>query len=268
MDVITAIIMGIIEGLTEFLPISSTGHMILTAHILGLSQKSEFVKTFEIIVQLGAVLAIFVLYSDKFRRLLSSFSFDKKNKGLNILHITWAILPATCSGLFFHDWIKQHLFGPKTVLYGLVVGAILMLFAEKCNKKTNNITAHQLDHISYKQAFVIGLFQCLALWPGFSRSGATISGGIFAKVHRSAAAEFTFIMSVPIMLGATMLDFIKTASTLDMNLLPLLGIGFATSFIVGWLAIQTFLSLLKKFGLGIFAYYRLVLAAIFFLFVL
>lgn len=266
LDILSSIIMGIIEGLTEFLPVSSTGHMILTAHLLGLSEDNESVKTFEVVVQLGAVLAVVVLYWNKFIDMFR-FTGGKRSYGnrLNLLHIFLAMVPAVVIGLVFRDWIKAHLFGPQTVLYSLVIGGILMIVAEFWSKRSHRITTHDVDDITYTQAFVVGLFQILALWPGFSRSGSTISGGLFAGISRVAAAEFTFLVSVPIMFGATGYDLYKSMDHLATTDFPVFAVGFIAAFIVAMLAIKTFLSVLKRLSLSVFAVYRFVLAAVFFL---
>ncbi|MCL9661652.1 undecaprenyl-diphosphate phosphatase [Paenibacillus hunanensis] len=266
--------MGIIEGLTEFLPVSSTGHMILTAYLLGLNENSEQVKTFEIVVQLGAVLAVVVLYWRKFIDILMTIpdvfrGRVKQGNGiaaprrLNILHIALAMLPAVVVGLLLHDVIKKYLFGPQTVVYSLVVGGLLMIYAEW--RKGRSAGEMTVDDITYKQAFGIGLFQCLALWPGFSRSGSTISGGILLGVSHTAAAEFTFLVSVPVMFGATGLDLYKSAQYLSMDDFGFFAAGFIAAFIVAMVAIKTFLSLLKRLSLTVFAVYRFVLAIVFFI---
>jgi undecaprenyl-diphosphatase len=264
MEIIIAIILGIVEGMTEFLPVSSTGHMILTAHLLGFT--GEKAKTFEIVIQLGSILAVVVLY---WKRLLSLIGFgDRKNGNssqLNLLHIILAMLPAVIAGFLLHDAIKTYLFSPYTVVIGLVIGGFLMIFAEK---KTNTVKANTLDELTYKQAFSIGLFQCLALWPGFSRSGATISGALLVGTNHKTAAEFSFIVAVPMMVAASGYDLLKSYQYLSISDLPMFVTGFLTAFIVALLAIVFFLKLLAKVKLTPFAYYRFLLAAIFWLFIL
>jgi len=254
-DVISAIIMGIVEGLTEFLPVSSTGHLILTAHLLGF--EGERAKTFEVVIQFGAVLAVFVLYFKTFMKILTF----RLGSGINILHLLLAMLPAGVIGVLAHSFIKQYLFGPETVLIGLVLGGILMIVAERSKKA---VTSEELNDITYKQAFMIGCFQILALWPGFSRSGSTISGGILAGTSQKAAAEFTFIVSVPIMGGASLLDLIDNRAGLTGEDLPLFLIGLCASFVVGMLAVVTFVNMMKKLRLSWFAYYRFAVAIVFF----
>lgn len=264
-ETIIALILGALEGLTEFLPISSTGHLILVGHWLGFT--GEKAATFEIFIQLGSILAIVVLY---FKRFLSFLHIPQRNeKKLNIIHIFLGILPAGVFGYVFHGFIKEKLFSPQTVIYGLLAGALLMIGAEWTLRrrekrgadgrgKTQKI-AETLDDLSYRQAFWIGLFQSLALYPGFSRSGATISGGLLTGASRTAAAEFSFLVAVPVMMGAVGLDLIKSLSFLTYSDVPIFAIGFITAFVVAMLAVLTFLNLLKRYGLVPFALYRLVL---------
>lgn len=251
-----AIWMGIIEGLTEFLPVSSTGHLILLGELLSFT--GDRAKTFEVVVQFGAVLAVLVLYRSRFASLLR-FRIQPK-AGLNAFHIMLAMAPAGAAGVLLHGVIKQYLFSPATVLIGLVAGGLLMIAAERANVKTR---AESLDDITYKQAFAIGLFQVLALWPGFSRSGSTISGGMLSGASQKAAAEFTFIVSVPMMAGASGVDLIKSREFLTMSDLPLFLIGLSAAFIVATIACVTFINLIKKLRLTWFAYYRFALAALF-----
>lgn len=258
-----SVILGIVEGLTEFLPVSSTGHMILAADLLNFTD--EKAKTFEIVVQLGSILAVVVLY---WRRFLSLLGWEQQRNNrprLNLLHIILAMIPAGVLGVAFHGLIKEYLFGAKTVLIGLIAGGILMILAEMLPRRT---TAKTLDDLSYKQAFGIGLFQCLALWPGFSRSGATIAGGLFLGTTHKAAAEFTFLVAVPIMVGASGLDLLKSYQNLSMDDLGFFITGFIAAFVVAMLAIVSFLKFLQRFKLTPFAYYRFIIAVLFYFFVL
>ncbi len=264
-DYISAIILGILEGLTEFLPVSSTGHLILAGHLLGF--EGQAATTFKIVIQLGAVLAVFFLYWRRYFDIAASFvkmDFRGKKK-LNVVHMILAMIPALIVYLIFKDVIKGQLFGPAPVIIGLVVGGILMIAAARFKRK---ITAEETDDITYKQAFGIGLFQCLALWPGFSRSGSTISGGLFLGTSQKAAADFTFIISVPVMLGATLLDLWDSRDYLTADDLWLFLVGFVAAFIVAMLAVVTFLNLIKRLKLEWFALYRFVLAAVFYFFIM
>lgn len=254
------IILGIVEGLTEFLPVSSSGHMILTADLLNFT--GDKAKTFEIVVQLGAVLAVLVLFWRKFVDILR---FRLTNGRVNFLHIGLAMIPAVVLGLALHRVIKTYLFGPTTVLISLIAGGVLMIIADKVKRK---VTAETVDDITYKQAFGIGLFQCLALWPGFSRSGSTISGGMLLGAGQKAAADFTFLVSVPIMFAASAFDLYQSRDLLSVDDLGLFGVGLVVAFIVAMCAIATFLRLIKRLQWSWFAYYRFLVAILFYVFII
>lgn len=263
-DWLIGLIMGAVEGLTEFLPVSSTGHMILVGHLIGF--EGDTAKTFEVVVQLGSISAVVVLF---WKRLWSLVGIGRVNEksgpSLNLLHIIIGMIPAGVLGFLFHDLIKEVLFGPGPVVIGLIAGGILMIVAEKFSKPS---TAQTLDEITYKQAFTIGMFQCFSLWPGFSRSGSTMSGGLLARVSHKAAAEYTFILAVPMMLGAAGLDLIKSWDMLSAADIPLFVTGFITAFVVALIAMVSFLKLLERWKLTPFAYYRFVVALLFYFFVL
>ena len=194
-------------------------------------------------------------------------SWNRKSNrriSLNLLHIIIGMIPAGVLGVLFHSTIKEVLFGGIVVI-SLVAGGILMIVAEKFSKPS---TARTLDEITYKQAFTIGMFQCLALWPGFSRSGSTISGGLLARVSHTAAAEYTFILAVPMMVAASGLDLIKSWDVLSSADITLFVTGFVTAFVVAMLAIVSFLKLLSRVKLTPFAYYRFILAAVFYFFIM
>lgn len=256
-EIIIAIILGIIEGLTEFLPISSTGHLILVSHLLNFS--GEDAKTFTIFIQLGAILAICFIYRV---RLLTIFQIRalKKHHQFNAYHVLLGIFPAMLVGFLFHNIIKTYLFSPKTVVLGLILGGILMIYAEY---RKSTPTVNNLDALSYKQAFMIGVFQCLAVWPGFSRAGSTMSGGLIVGTDHKTAAEFSFIIAVPIMFAATGYDLLKSFPFLSVNDIPIFVIGFITAFLVAILAVTTFLKILQKIKLTPFAIYRFIIAGIF-----
>ncbi len=262
---IIAIIMGIMEGMTEFLPISSTGHLILVGSLLGFT--GEKAKTFEIIIQLGSILAVAVLYRERY------FSFFQKNKErgntprLNLIHVMLGIIPAMGVGYLMHGIIKTYLFSPNTVLIGLVVGGLFMIFAEQKSKKIET-TANHLDQLSYKQALGIGFFQCLAVYPGFSRSGSTISGGLLMGANYKTSAEFAFLIAVPMMVAASGYDLLKSYQYLSWDDLGLFITGFVTAFIVALLAVVTFLKILQRVKLSTFAYYRFVVAFLYWWFIL
>ncbi|HEI8867022.1 undecaprenyl-diphosphate phosphatase [Serratia sp. AKBS12] len=259
-----AFVLGVVEGLTEFLPVSSTGHMIIVGEWLGFT--GDKAKTFEVIIQLGSILAVVVMF---WRRLfgLIGIHFGGKpvaHEGhtagrLKLSHILLAMVPAVVLGLVFHDVIKS-LFEPKNVMYALIVGGFLLLAAEWLKPKKPRAVG--LDDITYRQAFMIGCFQCLALWPGFSRSGSTISGGMLVGVSRYAASEFSFILAVPMMIGASGLDLYKSLHFLTLADLPMFAVGFITAFVVALIAIKTFLTLIKRISFIPFAIYRFIVAAV------
>ena len=260
-SLLVAAILGVVEGLTEFLPVSSTGHMIIVGHLLGF--EGDTAKTLEVVIQLGSILAVVVMF---WRRLfgLIGIHFGKTphegtGKGrLTLGHILLGMIPAVVLGLVFHDMIKS-LFNPINVMYALVVGGLLLIAAECLKPKEPR--APGLDDMTYRQAFMIGCFQCLALWPGFSRSGATISGGMLMGVSRYAASEFSFLLAVPMMMGATALDLYKSWSFLTTADIPMFAVGFVTAFVVALVAIKTFLQLIKRISFIPFAIYRFIVAA-------
>ncbi|TVY07402.1 undecaprenyl-diphosphate phosphatase [Paenibacillus cremeus] len=261
-----AVIIGIVEGLTEFLPVSSTGHMILAGSLLGIPDSDEMMKTFEIVIQLGAILAVVIVY---WKRILRLFGLSKdkprSGRGMNLIHILLAIVPVLLLAYATKDFIKHYLFSPYTVLIGLVLGGILLIIGEK--SKTE-ITAHDVDELSYKQAFIIGLWQILSLWPGFSRSGSTIAGGMLAGASRGAAADFTFIIAIPVMVCATGYEMLKSLDQFTSNVFGFFAIGFIVSFVVALLAVVTFIKFVQKFNLSYFAYYRFIIAVLYWLFLL
>jgi undecaprenyl-diphosphatase len=257
LDLWNAIIIGIIEGLTEFLPVSSTGHMILAGHLIGFTGNKA--DTFEIVIQLGAILAIVVLYWKRVLRLFGvrETNISKTNgKQLNLKHIIIGILPALLFGFLLHKYIKE-LFTPQTVVIGLIVGGIFMIIAEKFHSPVESQT---LDDITYKQSFFIGVAQCLSLWPGFSRSGATIAAGMLTGTSRAAAADFTFLMAVPIMAAATGYDLLKSYKNFSSDDIVFFAVGFIVAFIVALLAVATFIKWVGKLKLTYFSYYRFALA--------
>lgn len=260
-SLVIAAILGVVEGLTEFLPVSSTGHMIIVGHLLGF--EGETAKTFEVVIQLGSILAVVVMF---WRRLFSLIgihfgrpSHEGMGRGrLSLIHILLGMIPAVVLGLVLHDLIKS-LFNPNNVMYALVVGGVLLIAAELFKPKEPR--APGLDDMTYRQAFAIGCFQCLALWPGFSRSGATISGGMLVGVSRYAASEFSFLLAVPMMMGATALDLYKSYHFLTAADIPMFAVGFVTAFLVALVAIKTFLQIIKRISFIPFAIYRFIVAA-------
>lgn len=250
-----AVIIGIVEGVTEYLPVSSTGHMILVGSMLGF--EGEKASVFEVFIQLGAILSVLFLYRDKFSRMIRPTKLNIYGNGLSIKHVLAGIVPVMGIGYLLHKPIKTYLFSPYTVIIGLIVGAIFMLIAEKVGKRP---VVNNVDNITLKQAFFIGLFQILALWPGFSRSGSTISGGLILGISRAAAAEFSFIIAVPLMAVACVYDLLKVWDKLNIADIQMFAIGFGVAFVVAYISVVWFIKFLNKSTLASFAYYRFILA--------
>jgi len=250
MTLFEALVLAIIEGLTEFLPVSSTGHMIIVTSLLGM-ESTAFVKLFTVAIQLGTILSVVVLY---FKRFFRSIDFYYK--------LFVAFIPAAVLGLIFSDLIDDMLESPMTVAVSLVIGGIVLLFVDKW---FNNSQIDNSDEISYATAFKIGLYQCLAMIPGTSRSGASIVGGMAQKLSRKAAAEFSFFLAVPTMFGATakkLLDFYKDGGTLSSHEINMLIVGNVVGFIVAIIAIKSFINFLTKHGFKLFGWYRIIIGAI------
>jgi undecaprenyl-diphosphatase len=260
MESIYAVIMGMVEGLTEFLPISSTGHLILTQHLLNLDAKwgKDAVDAFLIIIQLGAILAVVAAYPGRFMGLLRF----KENlglsghRGIGLLAIT--SIPAALFGLAAHKFIKDKLFSPTTVAAALAVGAVWILVVEWFLPKGKK---EGVDSITWKEALSVGLFQCLSLWPGMSRAASTILGGMISGLERKTATEYSFFAAVPIMIAATFFELIKSYKHLSVENLGMIAIGFVVSFIFAWLAVKFFIHFLSRHTLTLFGWYRLILAA-------
>ena len=264
-----ALLLGMVEGLTEFAPVSSTGHMILVDDMWLKSQEflTKYVaNTFKVVIQLGSILAVVVVFRQRFIEMLGL----KRNKAANevtggrlkLTQVIVGLLPAGILGVLFEDYIDEHLFTANTVLIGLAIGAILMIIADKFAAKNQNPVIDSVDQITYKQAFSIGLIQCLSLWPGFSRSGATISGGVLLGLSHRAAADFTFIMAVPIMAGASGISLLKNWQYFTMDAMPFFVVGFISAFVFAMLSIRFFLKIIEKVKLTPFAIYRLVLVGV------
>lgn len=244
------LVLAIIEGLTEFLPVSSTGHMIIGSSFMGIAS-DDFTKLFTIVIQLGAILSVVVLY---FKRFFKSMNFYYK--------LFVAFIPAAVFGLLLNDIIDELLESPLVVAISLLVGGIILLFVDKLFNK-DEITDE--EDISYLTALKIGVFQCLAMIPGVSRSGASIVGGMSQKLSRKTAAEFSFFLAVPTMFAATgkkLFDFFKDGHTITTEQIQLLAVGNIIAFFVALLAIKSFIGYLNKHGFKMFGYYRIIIGLV------
>jgi undecaprenyl-diphosphatase len=254
MTIIQAIIIAIVEGLTEFLPVSSTGHMILTSSLLGVENNS-FLKTFEISIQLGAILAIVIMYAKRFLR---NFEIYKK--------LIIAFIPTAIIGFLAYGFIKEYLFNSIIVSVTLILGGIILILVDK--RLVTQVSKYkELEDVSLKHAFYIGLIQCISMIPGVSRAGATIVGGVFNGFNKKQAIEFSFLLAVPTMFAATGYDLLKTPIGFNNNEVTLLIIGLITAFIVAWIAVKAFLAFIEKFGFAYFGWYRILIGLLFLAFV-
>jgi undecaprenyl-diphosphatase len=256
MTIIQAIILAIIEGLTEFLPVSSTGHMIIGSSAMGIAS-DPFTKLFTVAIQFGAILSVLVLYWKRFipdQSIAETFQF--------YLKLLVAFAPAAVVGLFLNDYIDALLERVDVVGYTLVAGGIFFLFIDSWFNKNESATSQE---ISYPQSLKIGLFQVISMIPGVSRSAATIIGGLSQGLNKRTAAEFSFFLAVPTMFAATgykLLKFYLNAGTVSSNEMMLLGVGNVVAFVVAWLAIKSFITFLTRHGFRVFGIYRIVVGAI------
>lgn len=248
-----AFIIAVIEGLTEFLPVSSTGHMILASSIMQIHEE-DFVKTFEIAIQLGAIMAIVMLYAKRFLQSITIY-----------LKLSTAFVPTAVIGFLAYGIIKGYLFNPLVVAVSLIIGGIVLIAIDRkvIEKESKTET---LEDISYKRAFFIGLIQCFSMIPGTSRAAATIIGGVFNGLDKKQATEFSFLLAVPTMFAATGYDLLKTDITFTQNELLLLGMGMVVAFFTAWFAVKIFLKIVSTSGFKHFGYYRIVIGVLFLIF--
>jgi undecaprenyl-diphosphatase len=255
MDIIQTIILAIIEGITEFLPVSSTGHMILASSFMKI-QNDSFVKTFEIAIQLGAIMAIVILYYKRFL------------KGIEIyIKLGIAFIPTAVVGFLAYKTIKMYLFNPWVVSISLILGGIILIVIDKhvVARKTKYM---DLENISYKHSFFIGVAQCFSMIPGVSRAAATIIGGVFNGLDKKQATEFSFLLAVPTMFAASGYDLLKTDAAISANELILLAIGFVVAFASAWIAVKVFLKIIENYGFKYFGDYRIIIGVVFILYML
>nr|WP_263314065.1 undecaprenyl-diphosphate phosphatase [Mammaliicoccus sp. Marseille-Q6498] len=262
-ELIKAIILGIVEGLTEFAPVSSTGHQILVDDMWLKSTEflgSESAFTFKVVIQLGSILAAAWIFRSRYIEMLHVKKNEQKKHHLKLSHIIVGLVPAGILGLLFDDFIEQHLFSVPTVLIGLFLGAVYMIAADIYSKRVT--TPHKVDDMNYPKAFVIGLSQAIAMWPGFSRSGSTISTGVFLKLDHKAASDFTFMMAVPIMFAASAKALLGNLKFITLDQIPFYIVGFIAAFIFGLISIKVFLKLINRVKLIPFAIYRIILVIV------
>jgi undecaprenyl-diphosphatase len=261
-QIFIAILLGIVEGVTEFLPISSTGHLILLIDILDFEAPKG--KVFEIVVQLGAILAVCVLFRQKLISVALGFFKQSSARALCYKIIT-AFLPAAILGLLFHGFIKSVLFNPIIVCLSLIIGGGVMLLIERIKPQTK---IHEVEAVSYVQAVIIGFCQAIAMIPGVSRSGATMMGSLMLGINRKVAAEFTFLLAIPTMFAATFYDIYKNIHHLQIDDAKIIVVGFISAFISGLIAVSFLLKYLSNHDFKIFAYYRILLGGAMLLFLL
>jgi undecaprenyl-diphosphatase len=256
-DIIKATLLGFVEGLTEYLPVSSTGHLLLVQHFFGFGDEG-FGNTFAILIQFGAILALLSIYFTRIVQLALGFFTDPTSRRF-VIGILIAFLPAAVVGALLHNFIKTVLFNPWIVCVSLVVGGLVLVWVDSLDLKPRyrDVTTFPLP--TY---FLIGVFQCAAMVPGVSRSGATIVSAMLLGAERRAAAEFSFWLAMPTMAGAFAFDLFKSRHELGSNGAMLIAIGFAVSFVFGWIVVKTFLGYVSRHGFMLFAWWRLIVGAL------
>lgn len=264
-ELLKALLYGIVEGITEWLPVSSTGHLILLGEWCPLQVSDHFYSMFDVVIQLGAILAVVILFWGKLNPFSPAKSHDeKKNTWRLWLHVCIAVIPSAVIGLLLDDWLDQHLYNYVTVAITLILYGILFIIIEKY-KPVHSAQVTHVSDINIKTAFLVGAFQILALIPGTSRSGATILGGMLLGLSRSAAAEFSFFLAIPTMLGASALKVVKFAAE-GLSLTPtewgVLAVGCVSAFIVSLFAIKFLMDFVKKHSFASFGVYRIVLGVL------
>jgi undecaprenyl-diphosphatase len=265
-DYLIAVILGVVEGLTEFLPISSTGHLILTGNALNFADDKA--KLFNVVIQLGAISSVLVLYRERFKGLFAGITDRGYLRGIErpglkgsagMLKLAMVTFPILAIGLAFKGFIKGRLFSPFPVAVAFAVGAMIIILMERRNQAQGGF---EIDSLTWQQALLIGLVQCMALWPGMSRSASAIIGGMLIGFNRKAAAEFSFIAAVPALAAASAADFLGSIHTMTAHDLELIAIGFVISFFTALVSVKWFIGIVSRWSLRPFAYYRLIVAAV------
>ena len=256
-DLIKAIILGIVEGLTEFIPVSSTGHLLLVQRFFGFAD-DDFGKTFAVLIQLGAILALLSIYFVRLWQLAIGFFTDPEARRF-VIGVLIAFLPAAVIGALAHDFIKSVLFNVWMVCFTLIVGGAVLLWIDRLDLKPRYDDAQNFTLPMY---LIIGVCQCLAMIPGVSRSGATIVGAMLLGADRRSAAEFSFWLAMPTMVGAFAYDLYKSHGQMSSGNTILIAIGFAVSFVCAWIVVKTFLDYVQRHGFALFAWWRVVVGAL------
>jgi len=255
-DIVKAILLGLVEGATEFIPVSSTGHLILVGDWINF--EGDRAKSFEVFIQLGAILAIVWLYRAKVLTVLKNATRDPLARQL-IVNLAIAFLPAALIGFLTYDWLKEHLFNPLTVAWALLIGGVVILLIERWDPPE---VIEDVDHVPMTKALGIGVAQVLSLFPGVSRSGATIMGARSLGLSRRAAAEFSFFLAIPVMFVATAYDLFKSRDTLSAADAPVFAVGFIVSFLSAIVVVKAFLGFVSRHSFRPFAWYRIAFGAL------
>jgi undecaprenyl-diphosphatase len=255
-NLISAAFLGVLEGLTEFIPVSSTGHLLLAAHFLGFESAG---KTFEVVIQLGAVLAILTLYFARLWRVATTMHTDPASLRF-VISVLLAFFPAVVIGVLAHDFIKTVLFEtPMLIAVMLIIGGVILLFVDRMAPTPQH---HDAMQIPFRKALAIGFIQCLAMVPGVSRSGSTIVGALMLGVDKRAAAEFSFFLSMPTMLGAFTFDIYKNRDVLDFSALSEIAVGFVLAFITGLIVVRWVLDYVSRNGFALFGWWRIIVGSV------
>ena len=256
-DLFKASVLGIVEGLTEFIPVSSTGHLLLLEHFFGFDDDA-FGKTFVVLIQLGAILAILSIYFGKLWRIAMALPRDPTARRF-VLGVLIAFLPAALVGYVARDFIKGYLFNPWVVCPTLILGGAVLLWVDQLNLKPHH---HEATEFSLPMYLGIGLCQCLAMIPGVSRSGATIVSAMLFGADKRSAAEFSFFLAMPTMVGAFTLDLFKSWSQMGGSNAAIVAVGFATSFVAGWIVVKSLLDYVSSHGFALFAWWRVIVGTL------
>ena len=265
LELLKAVLFGIVEGITEWLPISSTGHLILLDELVTLKVSPEFYEMFQVVIQLGAILAVILLFFQKLNPFsLKKTDSEKKQTWQLWMKVVMAVIPSAVIGVLLDDWMDEHLYNYIVVAIALIVYGVAFLFVEKKNALSGS-RVEDVHGIDLKTAILIGCFQCLSLIPGTSRSGSTILGGILLGVSRGAASEFSFFLAIPTMLGASalkLLKFLMEGATATGTEIGVLVVGCVVSFVVSLGVIKGLMQYVRKHSFSVFGYYRIVLGAL------